>query len=235
MAEIEDRHWWYRGLRAVIRQAWERSIAAPRPTLLDVGCGTGANLAALADRSEPIGIDLAPEAIAFCRRRGLMRTLVGSADRLPFADGGFDVALSCDVLSHWSLSDKAAALREMQRVLRPGGTLLLNVPAYQWLLSQHDVAVHQDRRFSRREIAALLAQTGFEPIWVSHWNAALLPAAVAVRWLRRARQSGSDLAAGSGEAAGAVFGAVLAAERALLRRFALPFGLSVFAVARRRG
>lgn len=236
MAEIEDRHWWYRGLRAVIRDAWKRSVGTgeSRADLLDVGCGTGANLAALRDLAEPVGIDIAAEAVAFCRRRGLSDTIVGSAEQLPFDSERFDVVLSCDVLSHRSITDKVQPLREITRVLRPGGVLLLNLPAYQSLLSSHDAAVHQDRRFNRRDTRRLVAQAGLSVEWISHWNAALLPATAAVRWLRRGvTDRSSDLAGASGQSLAPALGAVLAAERAIMRRLSLPFGLSVFVIARR--
>ena len=234
MAAAEERHWWYRGLRALIGEAWGAHVRLPRPRLLDVGCGTGANLLALAGRCEPVGLDVAPEAIAWCRRRGLAATTVGSADALPFPAASFDAVLSCDVLSHQRLPDRLRPLREMARVLRPGGVLLLNVPAYRWLLSSHDRAVQMDHRFTRGEVALLLRQAGLAPVRVTYWNTALFPAAAAVRLLRRlTRPPTSDLDAGSAAAAGSLFEAALAGERRLLRHLDLPFGLSVFAVARK--
>ena len=234
MANIEDRHWWYRGLRAVIHDAWMRSVVVPAPSLLDVGCGTGANLAALREVAHPVGIDAAVDAIRYCRQRGLPHTVAGSAAALPFPSESFDVALSCDVLSHRSLPDRSIPLSEIHRVLRPGGVLFLNVPAYQWMLSAHDSAVHQDHRFTRKEVRGLLAEAGFAVEGVAYWNAALMPAAVAVRWARgMSGRTGSDLARGSGEALTGLFDAVLRAERALQSYVRLPFGLSIFAVARR--
>lgn len=234
MAQVEQGHWWYRGLRGTIRAAWARHVAVERPRLLDVGCGTGANLAALGDVARAVGVDVAPAAIAWCRRRGLEATLVGSAAALPFADRSFQVVLSCDVLCHRLLPDRLAPLREMARVLEPGGTLLLNLPAFQWLLSPHDRAVHQDHRFTRGEIRGLLAAAGLTPLRVTCWNALLFPAAVAMRAGRGlARSTGSDLAVGAGGSVGPLLHRVLGLERRLLRAVDLPFGLSVFAVARR--
>ena len=124
MAEVEERHWWYRALRAVITEAWTRHVqGGTAPALLDVGCGTGANLLALRDRARPCGIDFSPEAVHWCRSRGLAATAVASAASLPFGPERFDVVLSCDVLCHGSLPDKEAPLAEMARVLKPGGVL----------------------------------------------------------------------------------------------------------------
>ncbi len=144
------------------------------------------------------------------------------------------MVLSCDVLCHASMPDKRVPFAELARVLRPGGVLLLNLPAFMWLHSSHDRAYHTDRRFTPGEVRGRLEEAGLEPLRVTCWNSVLFPAAVAVRLLRRlTRPEGSDLAAGSAAAAGPLFGAAFALERALLRRVPLPLGLSVFAVARR--
>lgn len=234
MAEVEARHWWYRALRGMIHAAWQQHVHTSAPRLLDVGCGTGANLLALRDRAATMGIDFSPAAVGWCRSRGLESTAVASAGALPFPAETFDVALSCDVLCHASLPDKAVPFAELARVLRPGGVLLLNLPAFQWLYSSHDRAYHTDRRFLRAEVRRRLDGAGLIPERITYWNSVLFPAAVGVRLLRRlTRPEGSDLAAGSGAAAGSLFAAAFAVERTLLRRMPLPFGLSVFAVARK--
>jgi SAM-dependent methyltransferase len=153
---------------------------------------------------------------------------------LPFGCNSFDVVVLCDVLCHSSIPDKSVALKEMHRVLRPGGLVFLNLPAYQWLLSSHDRAYRQDRRFTRGAVLALLRGTGFEPVTATYWNTFLFPAAVAVRvWRKFARTEVSDLAAGFSHPASGPVGALLGVERALVRRVALPFGLSVLAVGRK--
>lgn len=234
MAGVEERHWWYRALRAMIEEAWHRHVDAARPRLLDVGCGTGANLLALAGRAEPSGIDFAPEAVRWCRGRGLAETAVASAAALPFPSMSFDVVLSCDVLCHGSMPDKRVPFAELARVLKPGGVLLLNLPAFMWLYSSHDRAYHTDRRFTRPEVERRLRDAGLAPARVTYWNSVLFPAAAAIRLLRRfTRPEGSDLAAGSAAGASTLFGAAFALERALLRLGPLPFGVSVFAVARK--
>ncbi len=236
MRAAEDGHWWYRGLRAVVRLHWDRHVAPAfqgRPWLLDVGCGTGGNLGALATLAEPFGIDASPAAVTYCRTRGLAGTAVATAAALPFGDGAFDVVLCCDVLGHRSLPDRGAPLAEIARVLRPGGVLLLNLPAYPWLLSPHDAAYGQDRRFGRAEARGLVADAGLEVLSATHWNGLLLPAAVAARLWRRARgRPGSDLVLGAG-GPGAVGAVALGLEQLLLRVAPLPAGLSVFLAARR--
>ena len=234
MRRVEDTHWWYIALRAIIETNWDRY--APHRDwpvrVLDAGCGTGANLAMLAPRADALGIDFAAEAVRFCRERGLAKTAVAGVDALPFEADSFDVVLSCDVLCNRSIRDKLDAMLELARVLRPGGVLLLNLPAYQWLWSSHDAAVHTDRRFSRRQVEGLLLNAGLTPLYTTHWNTLLFPPILVTRLARRlGRRKTSDLDGASGERSSAFFQRVMAIERRLLQKTPLPFGLSIFAVA----
>jgi SAM-dependent methyltransferase len=234
MRAAEDGHWWYAGLRRVVALHWQRHVTMPQPRLLDVGCGTGGNLAALAGTAAVFGIDLAPLALAACRARGLACTALAGAERIPFPDAAFDVALSCDLLCHRSLPDRLMPLKEMHRVLQPGGVLLLNLPAYQWLHGPHDEAFGQDRRFHRMEVTALLRKAGFAPIDVTYWNGLLLPLVALARLGRRlVPTAGSDLAWPTGQVIGRVLDSVLVLEHGILRRTPLPFGTSVFVTSRR--
>lgn len=233
MFRVEDRHWWYAGLRAVVAQVWDRFAPGPPLRMLDAGCGTGANLRHFRGRATCYGIDFSLDAVRYCRERGEPRTAAASAVHLPFADGAFDVVVSCDVLCHRSIRDKSQPLREMRRVLKPGGLLILNLPAYQWLLSSHDTHVQTDCRFTASTARALLAASGLDTVYSTYWNSLLFPAVAAVRLWRKARPlPASDLDGASGERANAVLGAALAIERALLRAAPLPFGVSLLIVAR---
>ena len=235
MFRVEDCHWWYVGLRGMLDLFWRRHVHTDHPTVIDVGCGTGATLDALHDVASATGIDAAPEAIRLCRMRELACTAAASAEALPVPDASFDVAISCDVLCHRSIADKCVPLREIHRVLKPGGLFLLNLPAYQWLHSSHDTHVHTDRRFTRKAVRALLEGSGFEVIQSTYWNCLLFPAITAVRlWRKAMPRPASDLEEERPSALSPIFNACLALERAVLRYVALPFGLSVFVVARRR-
>lgn len=236
MFSVEDEHWWYHGLRGMVRRAWRRHCGSgSRPArILDAGCGTGATLAMLAEWAEPVGIDLMPEAIRFCRMRGRQRTAAASVIALPFRADTFDAAVSLDVLCHRSIREKGEPLREIGRVLKPGGLLILNLPAYPWLHSSHDVAVHTDRRFTKRSAVRLIGQCGFEPVETTYWNSLLLPPIVLTRlWRKMVPPKGSDLASGGKGPANALFKAILRAERGLLTLAPLPAGLSLFIVARK--
>jgi SAM-dependent methyltransferase len=234
MFSVEDNHWWYRGLRGMVGRAWRRHVGGDAARVLDAGCGTGAILAMLAGQARPVGIDLMPEAIRFCRIRKQNLTAAASVVALPFADGSFDAAVSLDVLCHRSIIDKRAPLLEIGRVLRPGGVLILNLPAYQWLYSSHDVAVHTDMRFTKRQGAGLLRDCGFRVIESTYWNSLLFPPIVATRlWRKILPPTGSDLASGGQGVSNALFKAVLGIERGLLRLMPMPAGLSLFIVARK--
>ncbi len=235
MFAVEDRHWWYAGLRAMLGQAWRRNLCVPNPRILDAGCGTGATLQWICGQTgePPIGIDLAADAMAFCRQRGLAAVAQASISALPFPEAAFDAVISLDVLYHRNVPDRARALEAFREVLKPGGVLMLNLPAYGWLYSSHDVAVHTAHRFTRVECVEMLRAAGFDVVQATYWNTLLFPAIVLARLWRKARPSpDSDLVPPSG-AANCFFGMVLGIERALIRLFPLPFGLSIFVVARK--
>lgn len=234
MYRVEDRHWWYAGLRAMLDLVWERCAPKGDIQVLDDGCGTGANLAHFSTKARCFGIDFSLEANRFCRKRSQTRTAAASTTHLPFPDESFDIVLSCDVLCHRSIDDKFQPLHEMRRVLKRGGILILNLPAYQWLHSSHDVHVQTDRRFTRSEVCALLSNAGLHLVYATYWNTLLFPGIAATRLGRKVRPlRASDLDGASGEGLGVVFGSALRIERAILRAFPMPFGLSVLAAAKR--
>jgi SAM-dependent methyltransferase len=235
MRQAEDFHWWYRGLRALVDDAWRRHAPEGASCWLDAGCGTGAALEAFGGNGTAYGVDASQDALALCRDRGLTRVAQASVCALPFPPETFDAVLSLDVLYHRDVPDKAAALRAMARVLKPGGLLLVNVPAYNWLRSRHDAAIHTGQRFTRPQLQHLLENNGFEVRRITYWNTLLFPPALVVRLLRQhSTAETSDLEGAREGALNRVLGAVLAVERALLRIAPLPFGLSVFATATRR-
>jgi SAM-dependent methyltransferase len=183
------------------------------------------------------GVDLSPAAVVFAASRRAAPVVRGSISSLPFRSESFDVVTSFDVIYHLDVADDVVALAEMARVLGPGGTLLLRVPAYDRMRSHHDEAVHTRQRYERAELVAKLEQAGLTPTLVTFANCLLFPLA----WMKRAAESvrpprheGSEVQAVS-PLLNAIFERALGIEARLLRRGSLPFGLSLVALARKEG
>lgn len=222
--------WWFRGLHAHLLAALAEAPARRR--LLDAGCGTGgllARLAAALPEAALVGLEIDAGAALLAREKSGALLAIGSVDRLPFAADSFDAVLSADVLCHRGV-DEAQALAGFRRCLKPGGLLVLNLPAYRWLASAHDDAVGNARRYGRAELRRRLAEAGFARIRARYWNGFLFPLMVLRRKLwRRAGASDVELLPAPVER---VFGAVVALERRLLGAgLSLPFGGSILAVA----
>jgi SAM-dependent methyltransferase len=237
MRSVEDELWWYRALREHVLNS-----IAPAPhafELLDAGCGSGGMLARVRKRfpdARLTGLDWSERALELTAGRDLRATLVrGSTDELPFRDDAFDLVLSLDVIIVHGV-DAAAAAREIHRVLKPGGQLIINVPAFGFLRGSHDIAVSIARRYTRAELAALLTDADFTIRNISYWNMALMPAVAVVRWLSRRTatqpQVRSDLAP-VWSPMNALLSGLTRAELAASRRLPLPFGTSVYAVAQK--
>lgn len=233
MYDAEDRQWWYAGMRA-ISNALLRPHVRGGERLLDAGCGTGRNLGEFASWSRAAGVDLSEDAVRFCRRRGVT-VARGRLQALPFADASFDVVTSFDVLYHRWIEDDTAAVAELARTLRPGGLLLVRVPALKMLWGAHDAAVHSRHRYTASEVRRLLEGRGFEVLRLTYANTLLFPV-LALRRLvdRLTGRHGSDVGFLPAPLERA-FLALLRAEAWLVRRFALPIGASVMALARKSG
>jgi len=255
MFELEDTYWWFVGRRELIRELLLRYGCAGRDpsaalragrnvapteegrvTILDVGCGTGATLKAIADLGMTIGVDRSPEALRLCRRRGQRDLVLAEAESLPVISGSADVVLSLDLLEH--IEDDTAACREFARVLRPGGLLLVTVPAQPWLWSEHDEALDHLRRYRARRFRRILLDVGLAVERLSPViTTLLLPIAglrLAQRLLPRKKGAPETAFIIPPPAINWVLTTLLRLERVWLRRFSLPVGVSLFAVARRR-
>jgi SAM-dependent methyltransferase len=202
--------------------------------VLDAGCGTGSLLEQWRARPEVevIGIDLSPEALAYCRSRGAQRLIRADLTALPFPTATFDLVTALDVVEHVERDE--AALAEICRVLKPGGTLVLSVPAYRFLWSSHDVALHHKRRYTARALRAIVARAGLVRARLTHLLAFLFLPIAAVRLFdrlaRRPHQESAHLVPLPGALNRLLIG-IQNAELALARRVDLPFGISLFCIA----
>lgn len=230
--ELEDAHWWFAGRRAVIWALLRRAGVPSGVRLLDAGCGTGRNLLEFGGLGTGVGVDPSPEAIAFCRDRGIEGATQGTIETLAFGDGAFDLILATDVLEH--LRDDRAGLRELRRVAAPGALLLCTVPAYRWLWSEHDDEHHHYRRYTLRRLRSRLGESGWRPLSWSYFNTVLLPPIAAVRRLGRVRDSArgaSDLRL-TPAGLNRLLAAPMLLEAALIGRGArLPAGVSIGVVS----
>lgn len=181
---IEERHWWFRGRRAVIEALLAKASLPGGARILDAGAGTGRNLERYARLGRAEGVEPSQIGVDFCRERGLDVRL-GRLETLPFEDGRFDLVCATDVLEH--IPDDGAALRELRRAARPGGWLVATVPAYGWLWSHHDDSHHHVRRYTRRTLVAVAREAAWEPAFASYFNTALLAPIAAVRLAQRLR------------------------------------------------
>jgi SAM-dependent methyltransferase len=235
MYEVEETHWWFVGRRRIIRYFVEeicRGFKGHRPRILDVGCGTGANLELLNRYGDAEGVDVSPDALAFCRARGLQNVRHGAAERLPYEDGSFDLVTALDVVEH--LDDDVGGLREMRRVLKKGGRALLFVPAFMFLWGVQDDVSNHRRRYTLNGLRRSVRAAGFEVERATYANISFFAPILLGRLLMRATglrpASENNINVG---ALNGLLGRVLGAESSLLRRVNLPFGVSALCVARR--
>ena len=238
MHAVEDRMWWYRGLRALAVQLLGRALAASpaEGAVLDAGCGTGGMLLVLADavpHRTTLGLEYDRAAAGLAAVKARSPVVVGSVNEIPVRDGVLAGYVSLDVLCHGAVEPQSA-LREARRCLQPGGIVLLNLPAYRWLLSAHDRRVHNTRRFTLGEASGLVRGQGFRILRSSYWNTFLFPLMLLHRLVASADDE-SDVR-DFPRWLEWLFSAVLAFERLLIGGgLNLPFGGSMMIVAARDG
>jgi SAM-dependent methyltransferase len=233
--QVEDTHWWYVGRRRIIQSLVEKICASldnPSPRILDVGCGTGANLKVLAGYGKAEGVDISPQAVDFCRERGLDSVKLGAIEQLPYDSDSFELVTALDVVEH--LDDDVAGLREMRRVLRREGRILVFVPAFMFLWGVQDDVSNHRRRYTLPGLLKAVEAAGFAVEWSSYANISFfLPVLVVrsvMRWLglRADTEYGINISPMNGP-----FSRLFAAERFILDRGKLPFGVSAVCIARR--
>lgn len=233
MDSFEGENWWWAGKRQLITGTLSKLIKN-RPLILDVGCGTGSNLRNWESQGEVLGLDISTEALNYCRLKGNRNLLRGDAAILPFPDNTFEVIIALDILEH--MEKDADTIKEFFRVCRPGGHLLLTVPALMFLWSKHDVALHHKRRYARKQLKGLLALNGFHVEKISFWNFTILPPAAMYRLLgnlKPAKEARSDDLKVPGPI-NSILKLVLFIENSLiLKGINLPWGITLFALGRK--
>jgi SAM-dependent methyltransferase len=241
----EQSHFWFRGFRWFVRPFVARAAApvagAARPRILDCGCGTGSNMALLSDFGEPYGFDLTWSGLQLARehgRRGLAHASIGA---IPFADRTFDVVTSFDVFQCLPDAVEQQAIREMARVLKPGGRVVMNVAALEVLRGQHSVFAEEVRRYTPAELRRLLEGAGLTVERLSFVHASLFPIMLPVRALQRWAGQNGQPESGEWEIkvpsspVNAVLTMAVGLEAIALRVVNMPFGSSLLCLARKPG
>jgi len=230
MAELDQRHWWYRARREVLAALIRRTGVPAHARILEIGCGTGHNLAMLSEFGEvdALELDAAARKIAAKRLgRPVMKAPLPELKGVPAAH--YDLIGAFDVIEH--IDDDVAALASIATRLKPGGKLVITVPAHPWMWSAHDVVNHHQRRYSKRSLKALVDGSPLKLERIGHLNSLLFPAAVAERlWSKVRGKDDADLALPA-KPLNAALERVFALERYAVGRLPLPPGLSLFAVA----
>jgi len=247
----EQDYWWHVGKRAIVYALLEKYLPPGAPQTrraLDLGCGTGHNLESLARYAVPVGHDSSAEALGFCRRGGHQRLV--QATRLPFAAHAFDIVTALDVIEH--LDDDLGTLQDLYRVVRPGGLLIISVPAYRVLWSYWDQILGHRRRYTTASLRRVVRQAGWRVRKVSYSNLAIFLPAVALRAIKGLRHRRDQVAMPASDGAehmeaggpetdflavpGWLNGLMIGyyrGESRVLRDVNLPFGLSVVCVAQK--
>ena len=236
MDEVEGSHWWFVGRRAILegflRQILSRiNGKSEKINILDVGCGTGANIEMLSQFGEAEGVDVSDDALEFCRQKGL-KVQKGLAEALPFADESFDLTTALDVIEH--LDDDVAGLREMFRVTKGGGYSLFFVPAFMWLWGVQDDISHHRIRYTRKQIVGRIEKAGYIVERATYANWTFFTPILAGRTLMKITgikpESENNI---NVSALNGLFGKLFSAERFLLKNFDFPIGVSIVVVARK--
>ena len=235
MNDVEDKHWWFVGRRAIL-ESFMRSIVekitVENPKILDVGCGTGANLEMLKQFGAAEGVDVSDDALEFCKAKGL-NVHKGLAESLPFADETFDVVTALDVVEH--LDDDIAGLKEMHRVLKKDGKTLIFVPAFMWLWGVQDDISNHRIRYTKKQIVERLRKAGFEIERATYANWTFFAPILAGRTIMKITgikpesENNVNVSALNG-----IFGKIFSAERFWLRKFDFPLGVSIVITARKK-
>jgi SAM-dependent methyltransferase len=238
---VEQRHFWWIGLRSFARPLIADALAGrSNARILDCGCGTGANLVLLGEFGRASGFDLSWRGLEFAHQYGRRSVAQASMTRIPFTDATFDLVTAFDVLYSLSEADEPIAVREMFRVLKPGGSIIVNVAALRILRGNHAVFGDERRRSTRRRLRGLLSDAGFEVTRLTYSNASLFPLILAVRTGQRVMGLASPEEAGTDvvvpmRPVNAFLTMLLRLEARALRVANMPIGSSLLCVARKAG
>lgn len=236
MDEVEGSHWWFVGRRAILESFLGTIVQDLKSKgqdlrILDVGCGTGANIEMLSKYGDAEGVDVSDDALEFCRKKGLT-VQKGLAETLPYKDGAFDLTTALDVIEH--LDDDMAGLKEMYRVTRSGGYSLFFVPAFMWLWGVQDDISNHRIRYTRRQIVDRIEKAGYTVTRATYANWTFFAPILAGRTIMKLTgikpESENNITISG---LNGIFGKLFSSERLWLKNFNFPFGVSIVVVAKK--
>lgn len=239
--KVEMTHWWWTGRKSIIISILNTGLMGRKNIILDAGCGTGSNLIFLSQFGITYGVDISEVATKFCRIRGIKNIVTSDVSKLPYKDNFFDVVSCMDVVEH--IENEEKAIKEIFRVLKPGGKLLLTVPALPFIFSNHDKAQGHFRRYSRKHIRKILVSCGFEEERTTYFNTLLSPPIILIRLLSKlepfSKLADFDARLNYDIYKAQIFNTFLSSifslEAKILRRRDIPFGVSILAFYNKPG
>lgn len=232
--DTEENHWWHRAKRELVGYFIKTNIHTPSPVILDVGCGTGKNMEAFGAFGRTVGLDSSKTAIEYCKKRGLATAVLGSAENMPFSSNKIDIVTALDVIEH---IDEHRGLLEIARVLKPGGTLICAVPAFMWLWSEWDVALHHKKRYTKHELINAVEKAGLEVAKCSYAYSFLVLPVFIIRsikrmWKRKNSSYDSDFNINN-RLINIILLFLARLEHILIKMYHVPFGTSVLCIAKK--
>jgi SAM-dependent methyltransferase len=236
--DIQERHWWFVGRRRTFIQLIDHYLYKNEyPKILDIGCGTGANMRSFAEFGDILGIDLSMDALKYCEALGFP-LFQANITNIPFKNDQFDVVTAFDVIEH--IEDDFGALREIYRVCRIGGIAVLAVPAFEFLWGEHDELAHHLRRYTLRQLRAVVLRSGFEIERISYNNFFLFPIGLVFRYIKRflrilnkSKEIYSDFTSTAPAVVNPVLREIYALEGKLLKYLNFPIGLTIICICRK--
>lgn len=235
MAETESIHWWYAGRRAILSSIIKTLNLPAGSEILEIGCGTGGNLQMLANFGTVSAVEMDETALEIASKKTNNRYDIRAGycpDKIPFKDRSFDLIFMSDVLEH--IEHDTEAMVAVRQLLKKNGTVILTVPAYQWLYGTHDIFLHHKRRYTASHLRTVISSAGFRSARISYMNTLLFPIAVMVRIKDRLFKSASASGTQVPQALiNRIFSFLFSAERFFLKQFNFPFGVSLLCILSR--
>lgn len=231
---LEDEHWWHISKRRAVHKLIEKYNTKENPKILDIGCGTGKNIEELQKLGDVYGLDSSTDALSFCRKRGLKKLILGTAEKTHLKNNSFDIITLLDVLEH---TNDIKVLPEMRRILKKNGVIILTVPAFPWLWSKWDDVLHHKRRYTIETLKKMLIANNFYPIKMTYLYSFLVLPTLIIRKIKQ--KLSKDFYSSDFKLSTSLLNFLLnnlsKLEFFLVEKLYIPFGTSILVVAKKNG